>query len=164
MSAPETLNMRIKQPCACGCGVIVRGKYVRAHRPLLSYRFKKRRRTYAIRAEKALGKPLPKGSVVHHADGSKNEHAPLVICQDHAYHMLLHRRMRIVARGGNPDTESFCSACGTVKPNEQFTRDCRQKNGRHSKCLSCGVIAKQRKKAMLAQSGQSTGSAGSASL
>ena len=40
-------------------------------------------------AEKALGKPLPPGTVVHH-------HTPteLVLCQDQAYHMLLHKRMR----------------------------------------------------------------------
>lgn len=40
-------------------------------------------------AEKALGKYLPPGAVVHH-------HSPtqLVICEDQAYHMLLHKRMR----------------------------------------------------------------------
>ncbi len=40
-------------------------------------------------AEKALGKPLPPGAIVHH-------HNPiqLVIGQNQSYHMLLHQRMR----------------------------------------------------------------------
>lgn len=49
---------------------------------------------HRVRAEIALGKPLPPGAVVHHADGSKNDNAPLVICQNENYHRLLHARMR----------------------------------------------------------------------
>ena len=52
-------------------------------------------RVHAVRAERALGKPLPKGAVVHHVDGDKwNPNARLVICQDQAYHALLHKRTR----------------------------------------------------------------------
>ena len=50
-------------------------------------------------AEKALGKPLPKGAEVHHY-GKRNDNTKLVICQDHAYHMLLHRRMRAIEACG----------------------------------------------------------------
>lgn len=53
-----------------------------------------RRYLHRLRAERALGKPLPGKVVVHHADGSKHPNAQLVICQDQAYHMLLHARMR----------------------------------------------------------------------
>lgn len=42
-------------------------------------------------AEKALGKYLPPGAVIHHANGTTNS-GPLVICQDTAYHSLIHQR------------------------------------------------------------------------
>lgn len=47
-------------------------------------------------AEKALGKELPKGAVVHHVDEDKSNNANdnLVICPSHSYHMLIHARMK----------------------------------------------------------------------
>lgn len=46
----------------------------------------------------ALGKPLPKRAEVHHHDRTRtnNTNGNLVLCQDRAYHMLLHKRMRMV--------------------------------------------------------------------
>ena len=55
---------------------------------------RKRQALHRRRAELALGKPLPRGAEVHHADGTTGDNAPLVICQDRAYHMLLHKLMR----------------------------------------------------------------------
>ena len=55
-------------------------------------------------AEKALGRPLPKGAVVHHANEKKddNRNQNLVICENQTYHKLLHTRMkeRAEANGG----------------------------------------------------------------
>lgn len=53
-------------------------------------------------AERALGKPLPAGAEIHHVNGDPKDNRPanLVICQDAAYHDLLHARAR--ARGWTP--------------------------------------------------------------
>ena len=58
----------------------IKGKLVYEHRHL---------------AEKALGKPLPKGAIVHHMGAPDDNHGQfkLVICPDQEYHMLLHKRM-----------------------------------------------------------------------
>jgi hypothetical protein len=46
-------------------------------------------------AEKALGKSLPSGAQVHHFDNDpSNDSSNLVICENHAYHFLLHKRKR----------------------------------------------------------------------
>jgi hypothetical protein len=78
------------------------------------------KRIHRVRAELALGKPIPNGAHVHHADGSKSADAPLVICQDGAYHRLLHVRMRVVRAGGDPNTQRICGHCGRVKSIDDF--------------------------------------------
>jgi hypothetical protein len=92
---------------------------------------------HRVRAEKALGKPLPTSAHVHHADGSKNPNAPLVICPDNAYHAGLHRRMRVQAAGGNPWTDKICAACKTVKPKTEFYSDISSPEGLSTKCKDC---------------------------
>lgn len=54
-------------------------------------------------AERVLGKPLPKGAMVHHANGDKsdNRNSNLVICQDMEYHKLLHTRMLALKEYGD---------------------------------------------------------------
>lgn len=48
---------------------------------------------HRLLAERALGKPLPYGSIVHHFDGSTdNRRGNLVLCPSQAYHALLHTR------------------------------------------------------------------------
>ena len=63
-------------------------------------------------AEGALGHRLPIGAEVHHVDGCRrnNAHTNLVICQDHAYHCLLHYRAKAQAACGDP-SKLYCAFC-----------------------------------------------------
>jgi hypothetical protein len=52
---------------------------------------------HVMLAERALGRKLPEGAVVHHMNEDKLDNFTplnLVICPDQAYHMFLHKRMR----------------------------------------------------------------------
>lgn len=83
-------------------------------------------------AERALGRPLPVDAVVHHHSDTQ-----LVICPSQTYHMELHRRMRVLAAGGDPNTQWLCRTCkkptlrseliGNPEVRER-TRDCRSCN------------------------------------
>jgi hypothetical protein len=63
-------------------------------------------------AEKALGRYLPEGAHVHHANEvrDENRNSNLVICQDSGYHMTLHRRMHALKACGNPNWRK-CQFC-----------------------------------------------------
>lgn len=64
------------------------------HYPMVTVSPGVTRREHIVLAERALGRPLPKGAEVHHVDEDITNNAPwnLVICPDHAYHRLLHMR------------------------------------------------------------------------
>lgn len=115
-----------------------------AGQPVKGYRMKyiggKMHLVHRLRAEQALGHPLPHGAVVHHADGTKSDQAPLVICQDEPYHRLLHARRRIQAAGGDPNTDRICVYCRRVQPLECFVPSA-AKLGNFGKwhCRSCPV-------------------------
>ena len=51
---------------------------------------------HTLLAEKALGRKLPEGAMVHHTGKTYDNHGPfkLVICPNQDYHMLLHRRAK----------------------------------------------------------------------
>lgn len=94
---------------------------------------------HRVRAEQALGKPLPPNAIVHHADGSRRMNTPLVICQDQHYHQLLHARMRIRARGGDPNTQRWCGACQRLRPVTAFSPATNRVMGVHKKCKPCAA-------------------------
>ncbi len=66
---------------------------------------------HVLFAERALGKPLPSGAVVHHHDrDTSNNTNNLVICPDQAYHLVIHSRMRALEACGNANWK-HCIYC-----------------------------------------------------
>ncbi len=89
--------------------------------------------------EKALGRPIPEGSRIHHFDENptNNANTNLVICESHAYHYFLHTRQRIVALGGDPNTEKTCSTCKQMLARENFNRNRFKYDGLANECRPC---------------------------
>lgn len=67
---------------------------------------------HVLIAEKALGKPLPEGAEVHHINskGKDNRNINLVICENHAYHHLLHTRQKAFIACGHANWKK-CWIC-----------------------------------------------------
>lgn len=95
---------------------IVNGRrYISAH-DMDTGRNDKRIMEHIWITQKALGKSIPSKAVIHHVDedplNNKNEN--LVICEDQAYHMLLHRRRKSYIETGNANSLHcvFCKEYG----------------------------------------------------
>lgn len=65
---------------------------------------------HRLMAEKAIGKPLSCKSPVHHHTKNRHDNSSLVICQDYAYHKLLHRRTRAFEACGHANWRQ-CRYC-----------------------------------------------------
>lgn len=91
-------------------------------------------------AEKALGKPLPKGAEVHHVLGG------LVVCENHRYHMLLHRRERSYKATGNP-SKMKCDYCKQYDyPENLYIYNSHRIRAWHRDCHSTYLAAYRRAK------------------
>lgn len=62
--------------------------------------------------ERALGKPLPNKSRVHHIDGDRtnNDRSNLLVCPSDAYHRLIHMRTSAFEQSGNANNRK-CAHC-----------------------------------------------------
>lgn len=114
--------------CLCGCGgtTTTSAGYTRLYLPGhysevrsragKGYRARgmggRQKYDHILKAEAALGKPLPAGAEVHHVNGDRRDNRPgnLVVCQDAEYHKLLHWRQRAKDACGNPDHRR-CGVC-----------------------------------------------------
>ena len=79
-------------------------------------------REHVLMAEKALGKPLPPGAKIHHVNGKEadNTRGNHVICQDAAYHKLLHQRTRAYKGCGHANWRK-CKYCKNYDSPENLT-------------------------------------------
>lgn len=95
---------------------------------------------HVLIAEAALGRYLPVTSPVHHVDEDKRNNANrnLVICQDKAYHLLLHVRTRVLRAGGDPNTQALCCWCRKPKDFSEFGLATGRKcTGLQTACREC---------------------------
>lgn len=106
--------------------------YVRLFSVGRNYRYE-----HVVVAEKALGRPLPKGVVIHHANEVKgdNRGENLVLCQDEAYHQLLHRRTRAFDECGHADWRQ-CNFCKGWSPPTEITVVPTNSSAHHKACRS----------------------------
>lgn len=93
-------------------------------------------------AEAALGYSLPSGAEVHHVDRNRTNNAAtnLVICENHAYHLFLHRRMRAYQACGRADWFK-CRHCGKWDAPENMYVKERQHDGPLSHHRACHAQA-----------------------
>ena len=85
---------------------------------------------HRLLAEKALGKPLPQKAHVHHHTLDQ-----LVICQDAAYHRLLHRRQKALKACGHT-TWGKCWVCQKWSPPEDLKYPGKSRSPYHSSCIT----------------------------
>lgn len=85
------------------------------------YKFHGEKQEHIAIAEKALGKSLPKGAVVHHVDcdPGNNKNNNLLVCPSQAYHRLIHQRQAAFDACGHAGYRK-CVRCGGYESSDRM--------------------------------------------
>lgn len=99
--------------------------------------------------EKAVGRYLKQSECVHHVDGNvcNNVNRNLVACQNHSYHMLLHKRHRAYVKTGDPN-KKFCRFCLKYDSDDNLYISKNKKVVYHRKCNAKRMIEYKIKKGL----------------
>lgn len=91
---------------------------------------------HVLIAERALRRPLARKHPVHHVDENKanNENGNLVLCENNAYHRLLHQRQRALYACGDANALR-CHLCGRYDHQEDIRRYGAPRRPYHQSCL-----------------------------
>jgi hypothetical protein len=91
---------------------------------------------HRVIVEEALRKKLPVGAVVHHIDYDRtnNNTNNLIVCQNQAYHKLLHALQRVVDLGGDPNLDAYCSYHQCLHRKELFSPVKKRWNALNNRC------------------------------
>lgn len=91
--------------------------------------------------ERVLGRKLKTTEIVHHVDENKLNNDPfnLVLCQDQAYHKILHARAKVIEDGYRPDLHAYCQSCKRYMFIEAFPKNKARWNGIAHMCRVCSA-------------------------
>jgi hypothetical protein len=102
---------------------------------------------HRILVQGALGKPIPKGAHVHHVNGDcrDNSRGNLVLCENAAYHGLLHVRYRSLKECGNPNHRK-CVFCGKYDDTENMVERLQKNRYHHASCSNEYLLERHHRK------------------
>lgn len=117
-----------------GSGSITSSGYVRYRSATLNPDGK---REHVLVAEKALGRSMPDGAVVHHVNEITSDNRPdnLVICPNEKYHNLLHKRMRALKASGNANLIK-CKVCKQYDRRDTMYCEPSDRHHWHRECMT----------------------------
>lgn len=96
---------------------------------------------HVLVAEKSLGRFIPPDHPIHHVDGNpaNNEPSNLVVCEDQAFHRLLHQRTDALQACGDANALK-CNICGSYDRQDEIQEYSHRGVGRCGRHASCNRV------------------------